>query len=49
MNGKEKESREQPKEELCIHGRGLFTAMDMPQSKRNENPYFADTAGKGEW
>jgi len=40
MNGKEKESREQPKEELCIHSRAWIWAMGMPQSKANENRYF---------
>jgi hypothetical protein len=35
----EKDSRDQPKE-LWIHGRACVRAMDMPQSKRNENRYF---------
>jgi hypothetical protein len=33
-------SLEQPKEGLWIHGRAYLWAMDMPQSKRNENRYF---------
>jgi hypothetical protein len=48
MNGKEKESRDQPKE-LWIHGRAYLRAMDMPQSKRNENRYFFPRAGEQEW
>jgi len=38
----EKDSRDEPKE-LWIHGRAFNTAMDMPQSERNENRYFADS------
>jgi len=40
MKQGEKDSREQPKDGLWIHGRAVITAMDMPQSKRNENRYF---------
>ena len=39
MEWNEKESRDEP-EELWIHGRAYLWAMDMPQSKRNENRYF---------
>jgi len=40
MEWNEKDSREQPKEELWIHDRAYLWAMDMPQSKPNENRYF---------
>jgi hypothetical protein len=39
MGKKEKDSRDEPKE-LWIHGRAYLSAMDMPQTKRNENQYF---------
>src|SRR5512147_1632591 len=39
MDQCEKDSRDEPKE-LWIHGRAYLWAMDMPQSKRNENRYF---------
>jgi len=39
MGRKEKNSRDEPKE-LWIHGRAYLWAMDMPQSKTNENRYF---------
>jgi hypothetical protein len=45
MKEGEKNSREQPKEELWIHGRAYLWAMDMPQSKRNENRYFWSVMG----
>jgi hypothetical protein len=35
----EKNKRDEPKER-SIHGRAFITAMDMPQSKRNETRYF---------
>jgi len=41
----EKESRDEPKE-LWIHGRAYLWAMDMPQSKRNENRYFSAKEGR---
>jgi len=41
MERNEKDSRDQPKE-LWIHGRAYLWAMDMPQSKRNENRYFSE-------
>jgi hypothetical protein len=34
----EKQKREQPK--FSIHSRALFTAMDMPQRRADENQYF---------
>jgi hypothetical protein len=34
----EKQNREQPK--FSIHSRALFTAMDMPQRRADENQYF---------
>jgi hypothetical protein len=34
---------------FSIHGRACLWAMDMPQSKRNENRYFDGTDGAGEW
>ena len=40
MEEGEKDSREQAKEELSIHSRAFVWAMDMPQSKPNENRYF---------
>ena len=39
MKEGEKDSRDEPKE-LWIHGRAYLWAMDMPQSKHNENRYF---------
>ena len=38
----EKQNQEQPKH--SIHGRALFTAMDMPQSPADENQYFVTRA-----
>jgi len=39
MKENEKDSRDEPKK-LWVHGRAYLSAMDMPQSKRNENRYF---------
>jgi len=44
----EKDSRDEPKE-LWIHVRVYLSAMDMPQSKRNENRYFWRERGAREW
>jgi hypothetical protein len=46
MGYDQKESRDEPKE--LFHGRACLWAMDMPQSKRNENRYFNGygTAGR---
>jgi hypothetical protein len=49
MKEDEKNSREQPKDELWIHGRAYLTAMDMPQSKANENRYFCRIERLREW
>src|SRR5262249_49679539 len=42
----DKHSRDEPKKP-CINGRAYLWAMDMPQSKRNENQYFAADEGQG--
>jgi hypothetical protein len=39
MDANEKDNRDELKE-LWIHNRAYLRAMDMPQSKRNENRYF---------
>ena len=39
MKEGEKDNRDKPSE-FWIHGRAYLRAMDMPQSKRNENRYF---------
>ena len=49
MKKDEKHNREQPKGELWIHGRAYLWAMDMPQSKRNENRYFCRAKPQREW
>ena len=48
MEWNEKESRDEP-EEFLIHGRAYLWAMDMPQSKRDENRNFAATEPWREW
>jgi hypothetical protein len=44
MERNEKDSRDEPKE-LWIHGLVCLWAMDMSQSKLNENQYFKGTEG----
>jgi hypothetical protein len=43
MELNEKDSGDEPKK-LWLHGRVVSTAMDMPQSKRNESDIFAAQA-----
>jgi hypothetical protein len=42
----EKDSRDEPKE-FWIHVRVYLSAMDMPQSKRNETDIFGGREGRG--